>query len=388
MFTPADHNPKISQTNYSDKVNGIINRDINRHPSLVSTLETIKDKLCDLEDNMAVLPIEDVKPDEDDDDPDYEPSDDRGSDDDSEIGSESGSRSRSSRTSSRDSLSSSGLSYKDVVVQGGPRQGRKLGLPIPTDIEISKNPPVAKLNLNPLLTSGVNRPRVSTDWIKQSEAAAANRRRHPQVPSPDMLRDDDSHARDIHDYYGGIASAGGVEDKPFISEFRRGLITQQDIQQEHNARWATIVPHPPGQQPSIFSRKEQRPLSANSSPSSNGSVQASQGSSVSGWLTGRRDIRVHPEPTPKPIKDTVSPIKDATNPGHGSANRHAAKTGELASLFKQQKSVTITGKGGSHKKRTRKHKKHPSISASRRPTRRRRIPPTEGHKYTRKRPRT
>lgn len=45
--------------------------------------------------------------------------------------------------------------------------------------------------------------------------------------------------------------------------------------------------------------------------------------------------------------------------------------------------------GGSNKKRTRKHKKHTSISASRRPTRRRRrIPPTEGHKYTRKRPRT
>ena len=44
--------------------------------------------------------------------------------------------------------------------------------------------------------------------------------------------------------------------------------------------------------------------------------------------------------------------------------------------------------GGNNKKRTRKHKKHTSISASRRPTRRRRIPPTEGHKYTRKRPRT
>jgi len=49
----------------------------------------------------------------------------------------------------------------------------------------------------------------------------------------------------------------------------------------------------------------------------------------------------------------------------------------------------IKGKGGSNKKRTRKHKKHTSISVSRRPTRRRRrIPPTEGHKYTRKRPRT
>lgn len=44
--------------------------------------------------------------------------------------------------------------------------------------------------------------------------------------------------------------------------------------------------------------------------------------------------------------------------------------------------------GGNNKKRTRKHKKHTSISTSRRPTRRRRIPPTEGHKYTRKRPRT
>jgi hypothetical protein len=57
------------------------------------------------------------------------------------------------------------------------------------------------------------------------------------------------------------------------------------------------------------------------------------------------------------------------------------------------KRVTETGtggeRGGNNKKRTRKHKKHTSISASRRPTRRRRrIPPTEGHKYTRKHPRT
>ena len=379
MFTPADHNPKNSQTNYSDKVNDIINRDINRHSSLVSTLETIKDKLCDLEENMA-MPIEDVKPDEDDDDPDYEPSDDSGSDDKSEIGSESGSRSRSSRTSSRDSLSSSGLSYKDVVVQGGPRQGRKLGLPIPTDIEISKNPPVAKLNLNPLLTSGVNRPRVSTDWINHSLAAAVARPRAPKLPDIGLGSDSDSDSESskYRDVYGGIPGDGGVKVRPLISEFRRGLITQPDIQQEHNARWATIVPHPPGQQPSIFSRKEQRPLSANSSPSSNGSVQASQGSNPGSYTDRAQSIQY--------------PIKDATNPDHEKQNRQL-RPGGLASLFtiKNNKVAPLGGvvrKGGSHKKRTRKHKKHPSISASRRPTRRRRIPPTEGHKYTRKRPRT
>jgi hypothetical protein len=390
MFTPADHNPKNSQTNYSDKVNGIINRDINRHSSLVSTLETIKDKLCDLEENMA-MPIEDVKPDEDDDDPDYEPSDDSGSDDESGIYSDSGSEigSESGRTSSRDSLSSSGLSYKDVVVQGGPRQGRKFlrpRLPISTDIEISKNPPVAKLNFKPS--------RVSSDWINHSLAAAVERPRAPKLPDIGLGSDSDSNSDSskYRDVYGGIPGDGGV--KPLISDIRRGRITQQDIQQEqeHNARWATratrIVPHPPDRQPQ-FSIRKGRPFSANSSPSSISSVQASQGSNPGSYTDrgqrGPRGNQVHPSLSPIPTQ--LVPIKHAINPGHDIATRYAAGTGGLASLFK--KPVTRDNRiGGSHKKRTRKHKKHPSISASRRPTRRRRNPPTEGHKYTRKRPRT
>jgi hypothetical protein len=88
-----------------------------------------------------------------------------------------------------------------------------------------------------------------------------------------------------------------------------------------------------------------------------------------------------PHPTPAPILAPVPvwkatpPAKD-TKPGFSrsdSANRR----------------LNPGNKGGSNKKRTRKHKKHTSISAFRRPTRRRRrIPPTEGHKYTRKHPRT
>jgi len=216
MFTPADHNPKNSQTNYSDKVNGIINRDINRHSLLVSTLNTIKDKLCDLEENKADLPIEDVKPDEDDDDPDYEPSDDSGSEIGSEIGSGSG------MTSSRDSLSSANLSYKDVV-QGGPtlRQGRKLlrpGLPIPTDIEISKNPRVAKLNLKPLLTPGVNQSQVSNDWITQS--AAAVKPSHLQLSTRGPESGSNSDSSEFLDVLGNHAREGDVVRSSTSQPFR------------------------------------------------------------------------------------------------------------------------------------------------------------------------
>ena len=89
--------------------------------------------------------------------------------------------------------------------------------------------------------------------------------------------------------------------------------------------------------------------------------------------------RQPPHPTPAPI---LAPAWKANPPA-------TTNTGFGRSASSTRRISGHTGTGGSNKKRTRKHKKHTSISASRRPTRRRRrIPPTEGHKYTRKHPRT
>ena len=88
----------------------------------------------------------------------------------------------------------------------------------------------------------------------------------------------------------------------------------------------------------------------------------------------KSSTKQHPHPTPVPAWKANPPAKPPppVSSQSDSAKRRIGKP-----------------KGGSNKKRTRKHKKHTSISASRRPTRRRRrIPPTEGHKYTRKHPRT
>ena len=89
------------------------------------------------------------------------------------------------------------------------------------------------------------------------------------------------------------------------------------------------------------------------------------------------------QPPPKTRVDNLPPHPTPAPPSdrpHG-VSRSASSIRRIGDEYGKR--------GGNNKKRTRKHKKHTSISASRRPTRRRRrIPPTEGHKYTRKRPRT
>jgi hypothetical protein len=150
-----------------------------------------------------------------------------------------------------------------------------------------------------------------------------------------------------------------------------------------NGPWAIRVPYHPGQKPPSPPTSPRRPSSASSSVSSTRAKQGSdpgseQGSA--GWYTSRR---VHPEP-----------IKGVVHTGHTLANEEASdkpgSTPKLVKINQVAPNATIRNpgkvpKGGSHKKRTRKHKKH----ISRHPTRRRRrIPPTEGHKYTRKHPRT
>ena len=99
-----------------------------------------------------------------------------------------------------------------------------------------------------------------------------------------------------------------------------------------------------------------------------------------------RPLQAAPASTPAapastPAASASTPAPPPEQPREGTIVRRQQQSFKRRELkpFKQ---------GGNNKKRTRKHKKHTSISASRRPTRRRRIPPTEGHKYTRKRPRT
>lgn len=84
----------------------------------------------------------------------------------------------------------------------------------------------------------------------------------------------------------------------------------------------------------------------------------------------------------------AAPTAPASTPAPHSGPRPAPPSTQNTDFGRTFRRRLFVNQGGNNKKRTRKHKKHTSISASRRPTRRRRIPPTEGHKYTRKRPRT
>jgi hypothetical protein len=184
----------------------------------------------------------------------------------------------------------------------------------------------------------------------------------------------------------GDASTGGVKsartDPPFQHPAR--LITQAKPNQE---LWATpVLPRPPGQngQTGEFIRKE-RPSSASSSGNTSTNAQGSVQGSASGSSTdrGRGSNKVYPLPLP-----LLLPISGAVDNRHRKSNAAISGTSKFPSTFiKTLKQGLSSAMGGSHKKRTRKHKKH----ISRHPTRRRRIAkPTqsEGHKYTRKRSRT
>ena len=390
MFTPPDHrNPQNSHIDYSKKVRDIIVREIKGQPLLL-TLKTIKDKLCDLEENMALDVEADVA---EDDDPDYMPSD-NGSGSSIGSGSETGSGSRSSMTSSRPDLSPSGLSDDTNLRRPPPIQptGR------PSIV------PILDLQTVNLLSEGSKNPPVTAGFINDSAAAADNRPRHSRIPSPDMPEDV------LPDSYGHSATAGGVAalssgtstSRPFLHSARPMTPIPQD-------KWA-IRPIPPPTKPGEHSRKQQgiRPSSARSSSEGYGSNVSVQGSSGSEWHTGRglQSNRVFPESLERPgpnisvqgsqgraagsftdrglrsnRSNRIVPITDTTDPAHSAANRAVFGTDRLPQTNKE------IGVGGSHKKRTRKHKKH----ISRHPTRRRRIAkptPPEGHKYTRKHPRT
>jgi hypothetical protein len=171
MFTPPNHRiPKNSHIDYSNRVHDIIVREIQGQPLLFSTLKTIKDKLCDLEENMALDIEADV---DEDDDPDYVPSDDSGSDD----GSDDRSGSASSGTSTRDSLSSSDISPRHRGRRNAYNKIKldNIGSDIESDIESSQTP---------------DSPTLSTDAVQGISPAVSV----------------------YNDAYGEVAAAGGVSD--------------------------------------------------------------------------------------------------------------------------------------------------------------------------------
>jgi hypothetical protein len=400
-FFPEDRNSVTSRDTYSTKVKTIINDTIQNAPSLSNTVATIRNKICELQDNTDEVTVIDPDVGEDE-DPDYVPS----SDDDDDALSDDA-LSDDGRTSSRGSLSSAGLSYKDVVT-GGPttrngRQPLRQGLAVSAGVKdiLSSSPPIVpRLNLprpNALLDLG-KKERLTPEFINAARSTVGI----IQLPVPKvdddpsiLFRAGDRTPTVTNQFLDSSRAAADAAAAPVTSRtFQHSTRSTTPANQE---LWATkVLPRPPGQN-GEFIRQEKnssRPSSAssfenNTSTNSQGSVQGSVQESASGWLTGRRGNRVHP-----------SPIVGATNPEWVKANREWEKANsERSGLFPiavktKKNSVVPTDKirefgveGGSHKKRTRKHKKH----ISRHPTRRRRITkptPPEGHKYTRKRSRT
>jgi hypothetical protein len=376
-----------SYKTYSEKVNGIIKDDINGHPRLISTVKTIRNKLCEFvaQTNAAADDDDDDDDDNDDDDnddddPDYVPSDDS----DIEVSVRSGAAIVPNRPKS------------PQPGTGNPRMARPASSTSSTGAvkgSEASGPQsnVSRLNLQMVNSLNPYKSPVTERFINEAVAAAANRRRPPRLPSPDIPGD--VKMSTWPDTYGYSATAGGVElhsviptSRPFQHRARQNISPHRPSSPD--VRWA--FPYPPGQKPSPpptslrspddYIRSQRRPLSASSSRNSTIAYQGS----ATGSFTDRTG----------PRRNQVLPIKGSVNPEHHKATSAVdGKPGSTPRLTKTNKVAPAPGQGqgqgGSHKKRTRKHKKHTSISASRRPTRRRRrIPPTEGHKYTRKRPRT
>lgn len=376
MFFEDNPTVKKSIDIYSTKVSDIIKDKIKDRPIFGNTIQTIKEKICELDDNKA--PVMEIDPvEEDDDDLDYVPSDGIGSDTDIDT--------YSGITSARESLSSAGLSVS----------GRRSPTPPPTVPRL--NLPVRQrrqLRIRP--NSSVIRVPANTDQppsgVSASDLNKPFRDAYGGIASAGGVSDSDPEDS-FPDAYGGIASTGGIKsartDPPF--QHRARSITRANPDKE---LWATpVLPRPPGQngQTGEFIRKErpssakERPSSASSSGNTSTNAQGSVQGSASGSSTdrGRGSNKVYPLPLPLHL-----PISGAVDPGHSKANAAIVGTSGLPSTFRRRLNTGLSSaKGGSHKKRTRKHKKH----ISRHRTRRRRIakpPPAEGHKYTRKRSRT
>ena len=396
MFFQDNPNVDKSTDIYSEKVDKLVKQNIISQPLFADTVKTIKEKICELQENTAkVIDIDqDV---EEDDDTDYVPSSDDESDSDTDTDSVSDDGRTSSRdTSSRGSLSSAGLSHKDVVT-GGPTT-RNVRQPLRPGLSASNPPPVPRLNLprpNVLLNLG-KKESVSPEFIDAARSNVGIIQLPVPVPKEDdgvLFRAEDRNPPVTKSFLDSsraaadaAAAAAPITSRTFQHSSRSTAPANQEL-------WATkVLPRPPNQNGEFIRQtKSNRPNSASSSgktsTNSQESVQGSVPGSASGWLTGRRGNRVHQDSSVPTL------ITGAVNPEWQQSNRDTVNAGGTLPLahktFKQNRVVPVpyNKHGGSHKKRTRKHKKQ----ISRHPTRRRRIAkpiPPEGHKYTRKRSRT
>jgi hypothetical protein len=387
MFFPDDSNSVNSRVTYSTRVETIINDTIRNAPSLSDTVATIKKKICELQDNTAEVTVIDPDVGEEE-DPDYRPSDDDDDDDDGSEPLDSGETSPRSTLSSAGDLSTSARFRNVSSLRPRPPSIPQLNIPRPSSSTV-------------LLDLG-EQPRVTSKFIKEARDKVGI------LTLPDVIEDLDprvpfrsgerkppvSNAFLLDSARAAEADAAApVTSRTFPGEFR-SISQSRSIIPAEPELWAEKVPErrpvPPGAQKGEHIRQEKsRPHSASSSGNntSTNSVQGSDQGSVQGsdqgsdrdpgWFTYRRN-KVYP-----------SPIVGATNPAWKESNREHRTLPLTHKIKKTQVAPALSeGRfGGSHKKRTRKHKKQ----ISRHPTRRRRIAkPTqsEGHKYTRKRSRT
>jgi len=417
-FDRMFRNTLVRQTpaqEYSEQVAKRIN-DINGNdPTLQPLVKAIKDELCKLQSN----PVNPVNPvnhedeyDEYENDPEYVPPE--WGDSDYDYDSESsdyvaevakdleglspagfsprpdGARTRGDRRNPKFSGPTTAYSQGTTSVlpppgnppssDGTDNEGNASFRNVSSDVEDNQPPPQPTLRSNflsrPQSTNTYrDKQPVSKGWIRKSDAAI---QRPHKLPTIGLSSDSENEsAEPFFDIYNNPASQGDVLRTPLLHPDRSTTPGKRAIPEG-------LKPPSAPPKPGAFNR-QQRP-SSTSSLDSTGALQGSANGSFSDRTTMPRRIQVHPE------QDT--PIMGIVNPEHLKANRDVySKSGRTPKLVKTNKVAPIPstlkrgGNGGSHKKRTRKHKKH----ISRHPTRRRRIAkptPPEGHKYTRKHPRT
>jgi len=271
MFFQDNPNVPNSSHIYSTKVSDIIKDKIKDRPIFGNTIQTIKEKICELDDNKApVMEIDPVEEDVDD-DPDYVPSDG------SESGIGSDIESGSDITSARESLSSAGLSYKDDV-KGSPRiQLRpsanvnransvtgsqkspspppmpRLNLPRPDTSSKSKmKPPLGDPIPNDQILLNLNdpQPRVDQGFLDVAGNAADSRPRNPILPDPEEVINDQDLLPD-NSSQGSISGIGRNAWGPSPS-------TKNRHAKESNSPPGNPIP-PQTDREQLFIRREQIP---------------------------------------------------------------------------------------------------------------------------------
>ena len=371
LFNGTLHDPTINYSEiFNNQLNASLNSENSSYKDVYTLVQNINDKMCELQEdrNPAIDVVHDDEYHDDENDPDYMP-DENESDDDSV-------RSDDVREAGKDLevLSPPGFSPRpDGARTRGDRRNPKF--PGRTSVKLSSPPgdPDPDSPFNSEVEEHAEPPKVPplTYPIGQSLGGPLSERTGDKERQRAMLN------RLVNDM--GVRGVGSVTDRPLQRQpLRPGAVSpfHKDANLDVEMR--------PGALPKAVQQQHgSQPTVITTGPRTTGPRKK-----LSVGVGSSYKPPAAPASTPAPFvpASTPAPFVPAPPqqpPGKGTPGRRTSLTNRL---------LTGTGtrgeRGGNNKKRTRKHKKHTSISASRRPTRRRRIPPTEGHKYTRKRPRT